>query len=176
MQTKTVHNNLQTHRDGIVYGVVKVVAIRGQLALVEPDNQSACGGCAMSKGCGTKMISGFFSRNMKPLEVLNDFDGDVGDRIEVGMSNAAILKLSALIYLLPLMGMILAALVAASLQMGDFYSLLYAMAGLAVGFFITKSLYSSHKLSTSISLIFQKKINSTTTRNDVASNCSGGVK
>ena len=146
------------YADDMIIGVVHVVEIKGTSAWVESETKSACGGCAMAKGCGTKVISGYFGKKFVPLKLLNDFDGIVGDRIEVGIYNSTILKASALLYLLPLLGMIVGAIMGTSMNEGDFFSIILSIIGLISGFALTKTLYSSDHMTTSITPIFLKKL------------------
>lgn len=163
MNSEIIQGNSLNFRDDMICGVVRVVAIEGTTAWVESETQSACGSCAMAKGCGTKVISGYFDKNIVPLEMVNNFDGVVGDRIEVGICNATILKVSALIYLLPLLGMIAGAILGASLNAGDFFSVLFSVLGLICGFTISRSLYFSARFAASIVPVFLKKLASAET-------------
>ena len=157
METFNTHNNA-TNKDGIITGVVRIIGLDEGIALVEPENKSGCSSCSMAKGCGTKMIAGYFSRNMQPLKIANEFEGKIGDRIEVGMENATILKLSAVIYLLPLLGMIFAAMFADTQNVSDLAALIFSCFGLLVGFVASKWVYSSSYISNSVALIYFSKI------------------
>lgn len=152
------HESNELKQDGIIRGIVRVVDVIDDVAFVEPENKSACHSCAMSKGCGTKMISGFFSSKMRPLKIENVFDACIGDRVEVGMENATILKLSAIIYIIPLLGMTVAGLYAASRQFSDMLSLFTAFLGLFAGFLISKKIYQSDYIASSVALIFFNKL------------------
>ncbi|MBL4800967.1 MAG: SoxR reducing system RseC family protein [Emcibacter sp.] len=158
MNSDIIQNDPYMGQDELIKGVVRVVKIEGTTAWVESETQSACGSCAMSKGCGTKVISGYFDKNIIPLVMLNDFDGVIGDRIEVGISNAAILKVSALIYLLPLMGMVAGAILGESFNAGDIFSVILSVVGLSLGFLLSRIRYSSDRFTANITPIFLKKL------------------
>ena len=143
---------------GIVTGVVRIVDIEGAVALVEPESKSGCQNCAMAKGCGTKMLAGYFSRNMKPIRIQNDFGGKVGDRIEVGMENATILKLSAITYLLPLVSMACATIIAGTMQLDNSDVLIFTLLGLVGGFVLARKLYESTYIARTIEFIFLGKL------------------
>ncbi len=158
MTLETTQTNMQNLQMSMVCGIVRVVATKSAAAWVESDNQSACGGCSMAKGCGTKVISGYFSKDIGPLKMVNDFDGVVGDRIEVGIYNTTILKVSALIYLIPLVGLITGAILGDALGGGDITSMAFGAIGFTLGFYFSKSLYSSKHFAASIVPVFLKKL------------------
>lgn len=143
---------------GIVTGVVRVMDIDGRFALVEPESKSGCKSCAMAKGCGTKMISGYFARNMKAIKLPNEFGGRVGDRIEVGMEYATILKLSAITYIFPLLGMMFTTIIGDQLQFVNLTILLLALFGLWMGFVAAQIAFSSSYVANSVQLIFLGKL------------------
>lgn len=144
--------------DGMVRGTVRVVAINHQRAWVEAESEAACGGCAVAKGCGTKAISGYFSKRNIPIEIANDFNGSVGDRIEVGLRNSTILKVSAVIYLLPLVGLMTGAITAELLQAGDSLVMILGILGLGCGFYAAKSLYVSQRFANAVTPVFLRKL------------------
>lgn len=153
----------------MVCGIVRIVAIKGLAAWVESDNQSACSGCAVVKGCGTKAISGYFNKDIGPLEMVNSFDGIIGDRIEVGIYNSTILKVSALIYLMPLVGLIIGAILGDALGGSDLFSMAFGIIGFTSGFYISKSLYASKQFASSVMPVFLKKLNSAQTAEKIRS-------
>ncbi len=133
---------------------VRVVTATVTKVWVEPDTKSSCGGCAMAKGCGTKVISGYFSKNTAPFEMANDFDAIEGDRLEIGIDNTTILKAAAIIYLLPLAGLVFGALLGNSLSMNDIFSAGLGLTGFLAGFFLARYLSST----TSIMPVFLRKL------------------
>ncbi len=141
----------------LICGIVRVVVVTDTKAWVESEAKSACGSCAMAKGCGTKVISGYFGKNAAPFEMANDFEGAVGDRLEIGIENTAILKASALIYLLPLAGLVIGAILGAALNTSDIFSAGLGLIGLMAGFFLARHLSAA----TSIMPVFLKKLEST---------------
>ena len=170
METFNAHNDTAV-REGIVTGVVRIVGLEKGIALVEPESKSGCSSCSMAKGCGTKMVAGYFSRNMQPLKIANEFDGNIGDRIEVGMENATILKLSAVIYLLPLLGMIFAAIFVDTQNVSDLAALIFSCFGLLVGFVASKWVYGSSYISNSVALIYFSKLKNISNAKSVDAEC-----
>ncbi len=150
--------NQQFQSGDLIRGTVRVVAIRDRVAWVEAESQAACGGCAAAKGCGTKTLSSYFSKKTAPLRMVNDFGGTVGDRIEVGIRNSTILKVSALIYLLPLLGLIVGALIGDALNGSDFVAMCFSLAGLLFGFYLSRLFYRSARFAASIVPVFLNKL------------------
>lgn len=158
MNFSSEHNEMALINQGIVTGVVKIVDLEGRFALVEPESKSGCKSCAMAKGCGTKMISGYFARNLKPIKIPNKFAGQIGDRIEVGMENATILKLSAITYMFPILGMLLVVLCLAPLQLSNLVTLLVSVFGLWLGFIGAQWAFSTGYITRSVELVFLSKL------------------
>ncbi len=74
---------------------------------VELLRDSACGGCELSQGCGTGAIGRLLGRRQRPLLVESDRQLSPGDRVVLSVPEAALVRVSLLIYGLPLLGMIL---------------------------------------------------------------------
>jgi sigma-E factor negative regulatory protein RseC len=114
-----------------------VIAIeQGQLVL-QVSTRTACGGCAAKKGCGTAALSGWLGRKMIHIRADNTVDARVGDEVVVGLGEDALLSGSVRIYLLPLLGLMLSAILAdqlldAGLQGRDLLVMLAAVAGFGV--------------------------------------------
>ncbi|SIT65901.1 positive regulator of sigma(E), RseC/MucC [Ectothiorhodosinus mongolicus] len=81
-------------------------------AWVETQRQSTCGSCSVAKGCGTSVIAKMFSNRRAMVRVIDPVGVSLGDEVMVGIEESALLRGSLLIYLLPLVFMLLAALLA----------------------------------------------------------------
>lgn len=64
---------------------------------------SACGDCSSCGGCETKLVS---------MDLDNTIGGKVGDIIEVKMDEKQVLKGTAIMYVLPLLGLLLGVVLA----------------------------------------------------------------
>lgn len=129
--------------DSMIRGVVRVIAIDRGAVLVQPENQTACGACPSSPGCGTKTLSSYFNQRTRPLRLHNDFAAQVGDRLEVGIALATIIRISLVLYMLPLASMLMAAILADAGRGTDGVVLVAAVFGLAAGFYMARLLYAS---------------------------------
>lgn len=116
-----------------------VIAVHGELAEVESERRSACGGCAVNGACGTSLLERFFGRRQLILTVRNPISAEPGDGVVVGVPEGALLEASFAAYVMPLLAMIvggvsgswLAGLLAPGWDQG--LSVLGGMGGLAAG-------------------------------------------
>ncbi|WP_210396704.1 SoxR reducing system RseC family protein [Motiliproteus sediminis] len=102
---------------------------------VETVRQSACSSCSARKGCGQKLLSDIgqgarfrvLARNPRQL-VLSP-----GDPVVLGLAESSLLTASALVYLLPLVTMAVAAVVAQWSGAAEGLVALAGMVGLGLG-------------------------------------------
>ncbi len=98
---------------------VRVIAVKDGQLLLEAQTRSACGGCAAKKGCGTAVLSNVVGKKFSRFQVKNSIGAQVGDVIVVGLEEKALLSGSLVMYLLPVIGMIIMALLADTLLGGE---------------------------------------------------------
>lgn len=90
-----------------------VVAVEGEAAWVETLRKAACEACAVNKGCGTAVISKALGNKRSRIKVINDRPTlQVGDEVIIGLQEHALLRGSLIVYGMPLLLMLLAALFA----------------------------------------------------------------
>jgi sigma-E factor negative regulatory protein RseC len=87
-----------------------VVSQDGDWAIVEPDKTSSCGSCSVRSGCGTASLSRFFGQRSHSFQAQNPINAKPGDRVVMGLDESLLIKGSVLVYLLPIAGMIAAAI------------------------------------------------------------------
>ena len=80
-------------------------------AWVETQRGSTCSACSANKGCGTGALSRVLGQRTARMRVLNPIDAQIGDRVVVGMQEAALLRGSLAVYLAPLLAMLMLAMV-----------------------------------------------------------------
>ena len=90
----------------------QVVEIIGSQLVLQAQTQSACGSCSASKGCGTSVLSKVIGRKFTRFQVENCIDAKVGDTVVVGISEDALLTGSMVMYIIPILGMLVFALLA----------------------------------------------------------------
>ena len=95
---------------------------------------SACGHCELSKGCGTGAIGRLLGNRSRPFRVETDRDLKPGDEVLLGVSEAALVRASLLVYGLPLIAMITTGLLAALAGLAEPWVALICVAGFFTGF------------------------------------------
>jgi sigma-E factor negative regulatory protein RseC len=115
-----------------------VVELDEEFAWVEAERESTCGKCAAKAGCGTSVLSRLVGNKVARMRAINKPGAQIGDTVIVGLKEAAMLKGSVAIYLLPLLFMFLFAitgkLVAVQVQAAtEVFSIIFGTAGLVVG-------------------------------------------
>ncbi len=111
----------------------RVVSADNGTILVEPENESGCGGCKSRSACGVSGLGKYFSGNRKAIEVHCDAGVRPGDELQLSMSEGDMLKSGLLAYLLPSVLALIGAGVGASLDIGDVGAVLGAALGVAAG-------------------------------------------
>ncbi len=89
-----------------------VIGTKGTYVEIQMQRQSACGHCELSHGCGTSAIGRMLGHRNKALLIENTLNLKSGDHILLGMPDSSLLKASLLIYGLPLVLLIVAAILA----------------------------------------------------------------
>jgi len=110
-------------------------------AYVETSRASACGSCSGKQSCGTASLSQLLGSKVASFKVLNPIGAAVGERVVIGLEEAALLKSSALAYLLPLALLLAGAITGnllASADMKDTYAAWGSGIGLMFGFVTLK--------------------------------------
>lgn len=106
--------------------------------------ESACGDCELSQGCGTGALGRLLGNRSRPLRLECSQPLQPGDRLELGLSEAALVRASLTIYGMPLLGMLLAGLAAALGGFGEVAVALSSIAGLFAG--VKFALWKSRRL------------------------------
>ena len=82
-----------------------VITAQGDIAEVEGQRRSTCGGCAVNRACGTSLIARYFGRRRSLLRAHNSIGARPGDRVVLGLPEGALLEASFVAYLVPLLAM-----------------------------------------------------------------------
>lgn len=115
---------------------------------VETQQKTTCGNCVARKGCGQSLLSSLHenSRQQLRLPLGSVARPALGAEVEFSVPDNALLLGSGIVYLLPLGGMILAAVMASALGLAETWQLMGAGFGLAVGLLLAKR-FSSHAIT-----------------------------
>jgi len=90
----------------------EVVGVSVTGILVEALRESSCGDCAAKGACATAVIGTVVGRRKVRMELPDAFPVEIGDRVIVGLSERELLRGAGLIYLLPLLALFAAGLLA----------------------------------------------------------------
>jgi len=111
-----------------------VTRCNGKQVELELQRGSACAECELSQGCGTGALGRLLGKRSEPLVIETDHVLQPGDRLQLGLSESALVKASLIVYGLPLLGMIVAGLLAALAVVSEALIALAAIVGFIVGF------------------------------------------
>ena len=110
-----------------------VIATKYGRLMIETTARSACGHCS-SRGCTTSVLAKMFGVRRNRFVLPNTLDARVGDRVVVGVPDSVLVGASLLVYLLPLVVMIAAVVLADAFGADAFAQAMMALVGLGFGF------------------------------------------
>jgi len=131
-----------------------VERVEGDYIWVSPAGSAgACGGCKSAGSCSTSFLSSLFQdRASKSIRVENTIHAQQNDHVVLGIHPQGLLSGSVLIYLLPIVGLFLAAALGKVLS-GELASIGFGLFGLLVGLFVSKLLAASTTMKSKLQLI-----------------------
>lgn len=116
----------------------RVVSIEGDYAWVETSRQSVCGACQVNTGCGTAVLDKVLARRQARIKALNPVGARVGDRVQVGLHEQALVRGALGIYGVPVLSMLGLALLGAGVRGDPAYqdaaAIALGLVGLVLGF------------------------------------------
>lgn len=115
-----------------------VISRDGQRVWVEAERHSTCGQCAARKGCGTGLLAKHVGQRFSRIAVDTDEDLQIGQQVMVSIPEQALLSGALMMYLLPLVVMFAAAMLARMSGLGELAEILAGLLGLCAGFFWVK--------------------------------------
>jgi sigma-E factor negative regulatory protein RseC len=123
-----------------------VISADDKYAIVETQQRPACGACTHTRDCSTSLLSALFKRSYNRLRVSNPIHAKAGEQVVIGLEENALLKVSFLAYLLPLICMILMAILLQAVttyfkwRIGELPQVLGGLLGLIGGFYLLRLL------------------------------------
>ena len=106
----------------------------GRRVELELQRGSACGDCELSQGCGTGALGRLLGRRSKPLFIETEQELEPGDEVQLALSESALVKASLTLYGMPLLGMVLAGLLAVAAAAAEWLVVVTAVAGFYSGY------------------------------------------
>lgn len=123
----------------------KVLRSENGKIFVEVNSQSSCSSCSAKAGCGKPLLDNVFKTKPLSISVDNTLGAKVNDDVIVGLNESALLQVSFYLYLLPLLSMLFAAIIAVYI-MPDTYAEISSIAAAVFGL-LAGSRYSRHILN-----------------------------
>lgn len=114
----------------------RIVSIEPHGLWVETIQRSACGSCQAQKGCGHSLLAkvgASASQLWVLLEGRDSSDYQIGNEVQIGVPEEVIVQGSLFVYMVPLLSMITATVIAHHSLLGDALTALCALVGLLVG-------------------------------------------
>lgn len=141
----------------------EVVEVLGGQLVLQARTESACGSCAVSKGCGTSVLSKVVGKKFTRFQVDNNVNAVVGDTVVIGIHEDALLKGSLVMYILPIISMLSFAVffdlvLPLLLQSRDLIIAGSSIAGLILGFLLSKWYFQRHSSKQHFSPVVLRKI------------------
>ncbi len=119
----------------------RVVAIETNALWVETQQQTTCGNCVAQKGCGQGLLQQLYPARQNHLRVLFSADAGVddpatpyaiGDRVEFSLPDHILVAGSVLLYLVPVAGLLLGAVVGEQFFVNELAIIGAAFAGFCI--------------------------------------------
>lgn len=107
-------------------------------ATVMLERKVACGICGQKRGCGNATWGKLLGHQTSGFDVENPIGAKVGDSVIVAIEERALLSSIAYMYVLPLLGMVIGALIVNSLEVHELYVFIGAMLGLVLSLLAVK--------------------------------------
>lgn len=138
-----------------------VVGVEPEGLWVETIQRSACGSCQAKQGCGQHLMQKSLSGSSYLWVLLEGRDParfSIGDQVKLGIPEDIIAKGSLLIYCVPLLGLLLATLIAYHYHVSDGGSLIAATIGLLLGGGVVRWRSSSLRLDSRVNPILVDEV------------------
>jgi len=111
----------------------RVVALDGEIAIVEVSIKSACGSCGHGTSCGITTLGKLVRPRPARWRMENRAGASVGDEVLLALDDAALSAAAVFAYLPPLFGLLFGAALAEAQGAGDGGVVLVSLAGLGLG-------------------------------------------
>ena len=104
------------------------------IATLEIERKTACGLCGKTRGCGNSIWGKLFAHQSTAFKAQNRINAKVGDSVVVGINERALLKSALLVYIVPLVTMMIAAILTSEFLHNNAAIMLGGLIGLVFGF------------------------------------------
>ncbi|MDD0823598.1 SoxR reducing system RseC family protein [Mannheimia sp. AT1] len=136
-----------------------VLEYKNGVALVQCYAKSSCGGCAAESSCGSKALSALAGEKRAPRFQLSVTEPlQAGEVIQIGLPENTLLKSVFLIYAIPLLVLILAAVGFSQLFANELIVVLAMLISISITFWAVKKLIDKNSQQSNFSPIFLGKV------------------
>jgi len=98
----------------------RVVAVEPGAVWVETLRKSTCSSCSVKAGCGQGLLDQLGASGRRGyVRALSDLQLSVGDAVVIGVREDLLVRGSLLVYLLPLLGLFVAAVLAEQMSLSE---------------------------------------------------------
>lgn len=121
--------------------IAVVLAYEQGIAQVKCQSQTACGSCAAKSACGTAALSeltGERGEHIFQIETITPLN--VGQKVEIGLSEQAMLSSAILLYFVPLCSLLLSVISGGYLFSQELQTALFAFVCTALSFLIVRKI------------------------------------
>jgi sigma-E factor negative regulatory protein RseC len=116
----------------------------GDEATLEIERRTACGLCGKKRGCGNATWGKLLGHKSHAFTAENMINANVGEYVVVGIEERAVLNSVFFLYVVPLLGLLIGAVMVDAFFDNEFYVILGAVSGLVLGFFWVKGHLIGH--------------------------------
>lgn len=109
-------------------------------ALLRYGASSGCGSCSARGACGSYVLDKITPEIEHQLEISIDQPLEVGQKVEVGISESSLLRSAMLVYLSPLLGLFLLAGILQANDLSQVFVFVGGVVGGVVGFLLAKKI------------------------------------
>ena len=115
-----------------------VLSVSEGLAEVETVRTSSCTACQAKSACGHHAIAKVSSSNRMRMMVSDSLDSQIGQEVVVGIPEDTLLKASVWMYLVPLLGLVLGAVLPGLVNDSSALAALGSVLGLTAGLYFAR--------------------------------------
>ncbi len=141
----------------MIYRKATVQNVNDQHVTLTTERESTCGQCAMKKGCGTGLMSRHIGNRFNQITLQTSSPLRCGQAVTVAVEEDQLLRAAFLMYLLPLITLFAAALLARMINLNTLSELAAGTMGLLFGLWLVRRISQQQKARFTITLLEEKK-------------------
>lgn len=128
--------------------IVTVVGVEPSRVRVAAARNSACAQCSSRSNCSQGVLSQWQKDKVVEVEALNpsNLSVAVGERVVIGLPEGSLMRASFLLYCLPLLCLVLVAVTARQLGLGEVEQVLLSVMALLAGFWGVRRYTRRHEV------------------------------